>query len=249
LENPWIGIRVHSPHLCPMKNAIITGSSRGLGKAIAMRLAQEGYHVHLSARSGDELKALAEQINSSDNGKASFEVVDYSNLDQVTAYASRMAGTLASIDVLVNNVGIYQLDDAINGLEHLDQQMTVNFRSPVALTQGLIHRFMEQGRGHIFNVASVVNREPRASAASYSMAKAAFFAYHKVIHQQLKPKGIKVTAFLPASINTSSWKGIDAPKEQFIQPEDIAELLVTTLNMKAGSVVAEVDLAALHPDY
>ena len=232
-----------------MKNAVITGSSRGLGKAIALRLADEGYHVHLSARGEAELQEVAQRIEKGGKGKANYRVVDFGKTAEVSAYAQSLTGDLASIDVLVNNVGIYQLDDVTGGLAHLDQQMAVNFHAPVALTQGLMERLTVQKHGHIFNIASVVNREPRASAASYSMAKAAFFAYHRLLHQQLKPIGVKVTAFLPASVNTSSWDGIEAPKHQFIQPEDIADLLVTILNSKAGTVVSEIDLTTLHPDY
>lgn len=232
-----------------MKNAIVTGSSRGLGKSIAIRLAQEGYHVCISARNEKELKALASYIDRETAGSARWDVLDYSDPSQASAYGQSLLHSLDGIDILVNNVGIYTMDEVIGDMHELDLQLAVNFRSPFELTQNLLGVFKDQGSGSIFNIASVVNRYPRSSAASYSIAKAAFYAYHRLLHQSLKPHGIKVTAFLPASVNTSSWEGIDAPKEGFIQPEDIAALIVTLHAMRAGTVVSEIDVATIHPDY
>ena len=231
-----------------MKNAIITGSSRGLGRAIAEALGSEAYRIWISGRSEKDLDVVKSEL---ENSGFTVEVdrVDFSNADHVRAYASRILDGCETIDVLVNNVGIYQPDSLTDDASTLDLQMAINFEGPYTLTQSLIGRLIGQGRGNVFNICSVVNRKPRTEAASYTISKFAFWGYHKVLHQELLPHGVKVTAFFPSSIATSSWDGIDAPMEEFVQPEDIASMVINILHMKPGTVPSEIDLVSSNPDF
>ncbi len=232
-----------------MKNAIVTGSSKGLGRSVAQALAAEGYRVWMSSRNADDLAKAKQEIEASCPGSVETQVMDFGDMNMVQAYAEKILVECETIDVLVNNVGIYipdQLTDVGNAFQ---QQMGVNFYGPYTLTQQLLGRFTEQKHGHIFNVCSVVNRNPRVEAASYTISKFAFWGYHQLLHKTLLPLGVKVTGFFPGSINTASWDGMEAPKDDFVQPEDMAEMIVTILNMKRGTVPSEIDLASINPDY
>lgn len=231
-----------------MKNAIITGSSKGIGRAVALTLAAEGYHVWLSGRNHMELEILQQEIVAK-GGEANIDQVDFSVPDQVMSYALKLKEQTGNIEVLVNNVGQYLLDELIGAECYLEQQMQVNFYAHYQLTQALLPQFLSQKSGYIINIGSVVNRFPRTNAASYSIAKAAFFAYHQLLHESLRDKGIKVTALLPASVNTSSWEGIEAPKEAFIQETDIATIISTLLKLSSGAVPSTIDIATRHLDY
>jgi len=231
-----------------MKKAIVTGATRGLGKAIAHALAKDGYELYLSARSAESLQQLREELEAEYRVRVQTDAVDFGHSEAVSAYGKRLAGTLDTVEVLVNNLGIF-IPDSLDGEVHLGQHMAINFYGPYHLTQALLPVFERQGGGHIFNVLSVVNRKPRTDAAGYTISKFALYGYHQLLQKTLKPKGVKVTGLFPSSINTSSWDGVEAPKEDFVQPEDIASLIATVLHTQRGTVVADIDLSSINPDF
>lgn len=232
-----------------MKTAIVTGASRGLGKAIAHALAGDGYDLFLSARSEQSLHALKADLHTIHGVKVRIDAVDFNVEEAVSAYGRRLAEEVGTVDVLVNNLGIFNPDTLEDVETFLDQHMRVNFYGAFHLTQALLKKLENQGHGHIFNVLSVVNHHPRVDAAGYTISKFALFGYHRLLQKSLKPKGIKVTGLFPSSINTSSWDGVDAPKDDFVQPEDIASLIVNVLHMQRGTVVSDIDLRSINPDY
>lgn len=250
LSNDWSDAKGEdSPHLCCMKNAIVTGSTKGMGRSIAEELSANGYRVWISARNMDDLKAAKAEIEQQTGNEVLIHAIDFSVKNEVEYYADELLKSCATVDVLVNNVGIYMPDNIMDEPMHLEKQMDVNFYAPFYLTQKFLGQFKAQKAGNIFNICSVVNRKPRVDGASYTLSKFAFWGYHKLLHQTLLPLGIKVTGFFPSSINTSSWDGMEAPKDDFVQPEDIAAMISTILAMKRGTVPSEIDLVAINPDF
>ena len=238
-----------SDHICWMKNAIITGSTKGMGRSIAEKLSVDGYRIWISARNQKDLEVAKNEIEAKTDNEVMIHAIDFSNQEQIERYADEILNTGQTIDVLVNNVGVYIPDNLKDDELKLDMQMDVNFYAPYYLTQKLLKQFEEQKTGSIFNICSVVNRKPRVDGASYTISKFAFWGYHKLLHQTLLPLGVKVTGFFPSSINTSSWDGMDVPKDEFVQPEDVADMISTILNMKRGTVPSEIDLVAINPDF
>ena len=232
-----------------MKNAIITGSTKGMGRSIVEKLSNEGYRVWMTSRSLKDLESAKTEIESDSKNEVMIHAVDFSDKKSVDEYAQVILSQCKTVDVLVNNVGIYIPDNIMDDAQKLDAQMAVNFYASYYLTQRLLKKFEAQKAGNIFNICSVVNRKPRVDGASYTISKFAFWGYHKLLHQTLLPLGIKVTGFFPSSINTSSWDGMEAPKDEFVQPEDVAELISTILKMKRGTVPSEIDLVAINPEF
>lgn len=230
------------------KLAIVTGATRGLGREFAKSLAAEGYDLLLTASSDKSILSAAGAFDSFTNIKVSWFAVDFSNQNQVVAFAE-MLQNLPRVDVLVNNAAVYQPDQLLDEGVDFEPQFQVNFRAAYTITQSLLPLFGAQQFGHIFNVCSVVNRHPRMEAASYTISKFALYGYHQLLAQTMKPHKVKVTAFLPSSINTSSWDGVEAPKDEFVQPEDIAKLMITTLQMQFGTHVSEIELQSINPDF
>lgn len=232
-----------------MKNAIVTGASRGLGRAIAERLAGDGYLVWISARNEEELHAVKSEIEAATGSEVSIDAVDFSSKSEVERYAQKLSTEVKEVDVLVNNAGIYIPDHLLGETSELKIQMAVNFEAPYLITQALIPGMVSRGAGSIFNICSIVNNKPRIDAASYTISKHAFYGYHRLLHDTLREKGIKVTALLPASINTSSWDGIDAPLDEFIQPEDLADMISNVLKMSRGTVPSEIEVNCINPNF
>lgn len=236
------------PFFAHMKNAVITGSSKGLGRTLAISLAKAGYTVWLSGRSQAELRQLCSEIEAT-GGRAMFHSVDFADRAATEHYANGLVKECSTVDVLINNAGIYVPDQLTDDQLQLEKQLNVNFFAAHTITQALVPGFIARSGGHIFNICSVVNRAPRTTAASYTISKFALHAYHRLLHQTLLPFGVKVCAFFPSSINTSSWEGSDAPVDEFVQPEDIAAMVLTILKMKRGTVPSEIDLSAINPSF
>lgn len=232
-----------------MKNAIVTGSSKGLGKSIAEALAAKGYRVWISARNENELEQCKKEIEATTRGKVMVDAVDYMDSHAVEHYAKKLHEQCPTVDVLVNNAGIYVPDTLLDQESKLEAHMRVNFETAYTITQHLLPRMAEQRAGFIFNVCSVVNRQPRISASSYTISKFALWGYHQLLHKTMLAHQVKVCGFFPSSINTSSWDGANAPVDEFVQPEDIALLITTIMEMKAGTVPSEIDLSAINPNF
>lgn len=232
-----------------MKNAIVTGSSKGLGRVISEVLAAEGYRVWMTARSTSELEKAKAEIEQKTGGSVLVHSLDFMNTEAVKTYADALLKTCETVDIIVNNAGMFIPDQLDEHPTKLDQHMKMNFEAAYTITQQLLPKMVKAQKGHIFNVCSVVNRNPRVGAASYTISKFALWGYHQLLYKTMLPHGVKVCAFFPSSINTSSWAGADVPFDDFVQPEDIASLIVTILKMKRGTVPSEIDLGSINPKF
>ncbi|MCZ4242473.1 SDR family oxidoreductase [Pedobacter punctiformis] len=225
--------------------AVITGATKGIGRAIATKLAQNGYDLVLVARSLTDLEQFKNELIPYGQTILTF-VVDCSDKKQVYQFLDAAAQNFGFAEVLVNNVGAFlpgsMLDEEDETFEK-QQQLNVNAGYYVSKYFGKLMRSERQG--HIFNICSVASRAPVKNGGSYSVTKAAMLSLNHVLRQELAPYNVKVTAFLPGSTKTSSWEGTTIPDEKFVQPEDIAETLFTILKLSKGVNVDEVLITPL----
>lgn len=232
------------------KIAVITGASKGIGKAIAESLAAEGYSLALAARSEKELH----QIKNDLEGKYGIKVIawacDLSLKESVTAFSQKVLQHFSRVDVLVNNIGIFttgtfsaESDDA------LEQNLNLNLKCAYHLTKSFALGFMKEQKGQIINLCSVASLGPKEEAASYTISKYALKGFNDVLREEMRDYGVKVTAIYPGSVNTSSWEGVIAPREEFIQPEDIAKLVVSLIGLSENAFVEELVIKPLNKSY
>ena len=227
-------------------NAIITGATKGIGKAIAIKLAEQGYNLAICARSKPELEALADQL--SYTGVSIYtKVADCSIKSDVYAFCDFANVSLGTIDVLVNNAGTF-IPSAI--LDELDEafelQQNLNLNCAYYLSKYVAKLMIVNGSGHIFTVCSVASKEVVENAGSYSVTKSALLSLNNVLRQELAKYNVKVTAILPGSTLTSSWEGTTIPEEKFVQPDDIANTLFHILGLSAGANVDEITIKPIH---
>jgi len=225
--------------------AVITGATKGIGRAIAIKLAQNGYHLILVARGKSDLKILEEELTP--YGNAIFtHAADFTVKDDVYAFLNADGINFDDVTVLVNNVGIFlpgsllDEDDAT-----FEKQQHLNTNASYYTSKFFGKKMRSARRGHIFNICSLASKAPVKNGGSYSVTKAAMLSLNHVLRQELAPHNVKVTAFLPGSTKTSSWEGTTIPDEKFVQPEDIAETLFTILNLSKGVNVDEVLITPL----
>ncbi|MDF3076750.1 MAG: short-chain dehydrogenase/reductase [Sphingobacteriaceae bacterium] len=224
-------------------NAIITGASKGMGKAIAIKLAEAGYDLAICARNQSELDeclAQLKQINPSINAVGL--QTDVSDRVQLTRFANFVQQHFAAVDVLINNAGTFipaSILDETND-DVLESQMKLNLYAAHFLSKFFGRIMRSQQHGHIINICSVAAVKPIASAGAYTVTKFALLGLTRVLREELMPHNVKVTAILPGSTLSDSWAGTDIPPERFVLVEDIASAVLNCLNMSIGCNVDEL---------
>lgn len=223
-------------------NAIITGATKGIGRAISFALATENYDLFICARSAIELTSLANELKALNPGISVItSVTDCADLDQVKLFAEHITKYIDSPDVLVNNAGLFLPSTILNENDDtMDQQLHVNLLAPHYLCKFFGRKMREKRSGYIFNICSIASINPVVSAGSYSVTKFALLGLTKVLREELMEYGVKVTAILPGSTLTASWEGTTLPKERFVDPEDIAASLIACLKTSKGGNIDQL---------
>lgn len=223
-------------------NAIITGASKGIGKAIAELLASKGVNLALCARGEAELITLMEEIEKKfPDPDIYISKVDVSNKDDVLRFAHEVTEHLGPTDILINNAGVFipgAVCDEETGM--LEKMIETNLYSAYHLTRAVVGGMKERGRGHIFNMCSVASLFAYPNGGSYSISKFALYGFTKVLREELKDKGIKVTAVLPGATWSDSWSTIDLPHHRLMEAEDIARAVWSAIEMGPSAVVEEI---------
>jgi short-subunit dehydrogenase len=231
-------------------NAIVSGGTKGIGRAAVMHLAAIGYNVSFCSRKEGEIQELLLELEEKyPHLRFHGMKADMENMAEVRDFAEFAFKSQGTIDVLVNNAGLYLPSELLNeGDDSLERQMKVNVYAPHFLSKFFASLMKKQGKGYIFNICSVASLNPVLSAGSYSISKAALLSLTKTLRQELMSSGIKVTAIIPGSTLTDSWTGTDIPSDRFILAEDIAMSIVSCLQMSAGANIEEIIIRPLKGD-
>jgi short-subunit dehydrogenase len=145
------------------------------------------------------------------------------------------------IQVLVNNTGVFIPGEISNEPDgHLETMINTNLYSAYYLTRGVLPMMMHDKDGHIFNICSIASIMPYANGGSYSISKYAMLGMTKVLREEMKPHGIRVTAVLPGATYTASWEGAGLPESRFMKAEDVADAVYGAFTLSPNSVVEEI---------
>ncbi|MBK0377686.1 SDR family oxidoreductase [Mucilaginibacter segetis] len=229
-----------------MKNAIITGATKGMGRAVAIAFAKQGINLAICSRNEQDLFNFKREIQ-----KMAPEIMvitlvaDCSKRDEVIKFASFTEKNMGFVDIIVNNVGMFKpafiLEDSDDSFQ---KQMDTNLMPAYELYRFFGKRMVSVGKGHIFNICSVAALDPIAEAGVYSVTKYALLGLNKVMKLEMQGRGVKVTAIIPGSTLTDSWRDVEVDKNKMVLPEDIASAIVNIYNMSEG---ANVDQMIIKP--
>lgn len=227
-----------------MKTALITGATRGMGKAIAIAFAHEGFNLAICSRSADELNAFTNELkNINPNIKLAAIKADVSIKQQLLQFAKTAEDTLGGVDVIVNNAGTYVpasiLDDKDDTFQNL---MNLNLIPAYELYRYFGKTMMKRKAGHVFNICSSASKDVVKEAGSYSVTKFALLGLNNVMRLEMQPYGVKVTAVIPGSTLTSSWDGTTVDSSKFVMPADIASAIINAYRMSPGANVDEITI-------
>lgn len=224
-------------------NAIITGASRGIGKAVAKIFGLHGYNLWLGSKNEETLLATAEELQTlyphiSIDAKA----LDLGHKQEAQLFGEWVATTADTIDILVNNAGTFFpgtiLDEADDTLE---KTMAVNFYSVYWITKALLPKMLAQQSGHIFNMGSIAGLQAYPNGGAYSISKFALMGFSKNLRHELKPHGIKVTTMIPGAVYTDSWAPF-VEQKRIMDVDDVAQLVYACSRLSPQAVVEELVL-------
>lgn len=222
--------------------ALITGASRGIGRAIARKLAGEGLDLWLTARTREDLKDLQTELRDR-HPAAGIHIfpTDLSRREGVTALIEAVRRVDDAPQLLVNNLGWFATGGVLEEPEgRLEQMMAINLYPAYRLSRAFAPVMADRGRGHIFNIISVAAREGFADRGAYLISKHAQLGLSRALREELRNAGVRVTALLPGPTLTSSWQEDQLPDVPLIAPEDIARTLWAAYEVSEAAVVEEV---------
>lgn len=224
--------------------AIITGASRGIGRAISLSLAKKDYKCLLIARSKEALQDLANEIKTSypNSSEAEIYICDLSDAEMVNNTLSQITGKYKNIDILVNNAGVYKSGSIEHSLDDFKDLLDVNLSAPFLLLKAIAPIMKKQGYGYIFNIASRAAKIGFEGSGFYSSSKFALLGLSESLYRKLAKSNIKVTALCPSYVNTNMAleAGAEIKAEEMIQPEDLANTIHYLLNLSKDVYVREM---------
>ena len=225
------------------KIAIVTGAGRGIGRATALALAQEGAHLVLAARTVSEIEVVAEEIRSV--GREVLVVAtDVAKKADVVAMVQQTLERFGKVDILVNNAGV-AVHNPIPDIreEDWDLNINVNLKSVFLCTQAVFTHMCGQGSGHIVNVSSLAGKYYPYKMAAYGAAKWGVVGLTGITQEEGRPHGVRAILVRPGPVDTKMRRdNHDDDLDKLPQPEDIAEaiLLAVTQHPRAYTPVFDV---------
>lgn len=223
------------------KLVVVTGGTKGIGKAIVERFSREGYTIATCARSEGDLDALKLEVEEKYGNKVLVNVSDISKKKAINDFIEFIRLTGKPVAVLVNNAGKFLPGQVHNEEEGvLENLIETNLYSAYRVTRGLVADMKKKKAGHIFNMCSTASITAYPNGGSYCISKFAMYGMSKVLREELKLEGIRVTSVMPGATLTASWDGVDIPEERFMKSEDVAEMVYATYQLSDRTVVEDL---------
>lgn len=220
---------------------VVTGGSKGIGKAIIQIFAKNGFNIATCGRNNADLIALKNEIESEFGVKVFVQTADLSLPEGTRSFIEFVKRIGEKPQVLVNNTGTFipgAIHDEPEG--QLRKMIETNLYSAYDITRGLIGEMIKEKSGHIFNICSIASITAYANGGSYAISKHAMHGFSKCLREEMKEHNVRVTAILPGATLTASWEGVELPPERFSKAEDVAEVVYSAFNISKNSVVEDI---------
>jgi len=223
--------------------AVVTGANRGIGAAIARKLASMGAHVVLTARERKPLSAAADEIASA-GGRAETHICDVADPAQIESFTRKVLDQHQRCDILVNNAGIGWFGGPLHTMApaEWDNLLAINLRAPYLLLRAFAPAMIAAKRGHIINISSLASKNPVPNAAAYAGSKWGLNGMMISAAEELRQHQVRVSLVEPGSVRTEFGSGLASQKSELgaIAVEDIAEIVALLATQADQSFISEV---------
>lgn len=221
-------------------NIVITGASKGMGKAMAEKFSAAGNKLFICARNEQELALAAKEISEKYNNLVAYLAVDLSKKDQVLEFANWILKQNTP-DVLINNAGQFVPGSIYNEPDgNLEQMIEINLYGTYNLTRALLPAMMKNQSGHIFNISSIAGLKAYSNGGSYSISKYAVRGFSKNLREEMKAFNIKVTTVYSGAVFTDSWAGAGIKPDRIMEVGDIANMVYTASLLSPQACVEDI---------
>ena len=233
------------------KIALITGGSRGIGKAIALALAKEGVNVAITGRNEEKLKEVVQEIERK-GVKSAYAVFDITSKTEVYGALEKLQKDFGKIDILVNNAGVA----AFGGILEMEDEkweeiVKTNLFGAYYVVKAVVPSMVERKTGDIINISSTAGLKGNAMTSAYSASKFGLIGMSESMMLELRKQNIRVTTLMPSTIASDMSKEVlkitDGNPEKVLQPEDFAELVVDLLKLNKRAMLANASLWSTNP--
>ena len=232
------------------RTIVLSGASRGIGRAIALRFAREGFQVAFFGSTAENVSALdAELIAGNSNIRTLAFTCDAADALDVQAFGRQVLAAFRHVDVLVNNAGTFtphNVTDAAAG--DFERIMAINLHSHFHLTRTLLPGIVRTGSGYIFNMCSTASLSAYPAGNIYAISKHAMLGFSRALRLELRAERIRVSSVMPGATFTDSWASAGLPETRFMPAEDVAELVWQAYTLNPRTVVEDIVLRPMEGD-
>lgn len=232
------------------KVALITGASRGIGRATALALAEEGVNIGLVGRTLENLKKVEAELKEYDV-KVVVAAADVSDINSITSAVELVRTELGPIDILVNNAGISKFASFMElPPEEWTNILNVNVNGLYYTTRAVLPEMIERETGDIINISSTAGQKGGPVTSAYSASKAAVIGLSESLMMEVRKHNIRVTTLTPSTVATDMAVELnltDGNPDKVMQPEDLAELIVAQLKLNKRVVLKHAGLWSNNP--
>lgn len=224
------------------QTAVITGASTGIGKTLAMQLADAGYKVILVARSKDKLNVIYEEIQKK-GGECLVVPIDVSQPNQINQLKDKVLGFSNNISVVINNAGTGKFSKIENiTLEDWNCQIDVNLRASFLVSQAFIPSMKQKKEGALVFINSVAGKKGYAYSAAYVASKYGMRGLADSLREELREDNIKVISIHPGAVNTPFWDDVDSDfsREDMLNANTLAQSVVQVIQAPGNFTVEEM---------
>lgn len=218
---------------------ILTGATSGIGRALALILAQTDAKLVLQGRSQEKMAGLIAEIPESKHKDISSSCFCLSNMSEIDSFVAKSEAEMGAVTHLINCAGANTARGMVDEItmSDLDEMMDINFRAPFKLMQESFKLMKKRKNGLIINVLSTVCLYANEGIGAYTASKSALDAMTKVLRKEARKENVKVTAIYPGGVNTA-FRSADKP--EYLTPESVAQSIYSILTMPASMVTHEL---------
>jgi 3-oxoacyl-[acyl-carrier protein] reductase len=229
------------------QTAIVTGASRGIGRAIALSLAREGMNIILASRTKSSLDSVADEVSRS-GGNPVVIATDVSHVQAVDNLVEKALDSFGKIDVLINNAGIGMFAPVEDiQVSDFDKMFNVNMRGVFLCTRAVLPHMKKRRSGAIINISSLAGKNFFKGGSGYAATKWALNGFTKCLMLEAREFNIRVSVICPGSVATEFTSDTSKDASKILQARDVADAVLTVLRLPAHALMSEVDLRPTNP--